>query len=461
MAKARTKYVCQNCGYISATFLGRCPNCGAWNSLVEETEAPVKTAAPRKTSGGTKIMPQRLNDVSLKKEPRVVTELNELNRVLGGGIVPGSLILIGGDPGIGKSTLLTQVSGYLARGGAKVLYVSGEESASQIKLRAMRLGVGDSGMYLYPETDMPSITAAIDDMAPDYVIIDSVQTMNVPDMNSAVGSVSQIREVTAELMRIAKTNQITIFIVGHVTKEGAIAGPKILEHMVDTVLYFEGDMHHTYRMLRSVKNRFGSTNEIGIFEMHQSGLAEVANPSELFLEERLAGATGSAVVVSMEGTRPILVELQALMTPTMYGNAKRTSSGLDHNRVSLIIAVLEKRANLMLQNQDAYLKATGGVRLDEPAIDLAMAMAIASSYRDNEIAPTDCFVGEIGLTGEVRRVNRIEDRIKEAAKLGFKRIFVPKNNLQGFASRDRIKVIGVASVSEALQVVFNQKGGTK
>ena len=285
--------------------------------------------------------------------------------------------------------------------------------------------------------------------------------MNVPDMNSAVGSVSQIREVTAELMRIAKTNQITIFIVGHVTKEGAIAGPKILEHMVDTVLYFEGDMHHTYRMLRSVKNRFGSTNEIGIFEMHQSGLAEVANPSELFLEERLAGATGSAVVVSMEGTRPILVELQALMTPTMYGNAKRTSSGLDHNRVSLIIAVLEKRANLMLQNQDAYLKATGGVRLDEPAIDLAMAMAIASSYRDTEIAPTDCFVGEIGLTGEVRRVNRIEDRIKEAAKLGFKRIFVPKNNLQGFASRDKIKVIGVASVSEALQVVFNQKGGTK
>ena len=457
MAKTKTQYVCQNCGYISATFLGRCPNCGAWNSLVEETQSvtPAKAApAPRHTSAGGQVKPMLMSKVSMEREPRTSTDLGELDRVLGGGIVPGSLILIGGDPGIGKSTLLTQVSGRLASKGAKVLYVSGEESAAQIKMRATRLGVGDSGMYLYPETDMPSISQAIDDMHPDYVVIDSVQTMNVPEMNSAVGSVSQIREVTAELMKIAKTEQITIFIVGHVTKEGAIAGPKILEHMVDTVLYFEGDMHHTYRMIRSVKNRYGSTNEIGIFEMHQNGLAEVANPSELFLDERLPNATGSAVVVSMEGTRPILVEIQALMTPTMYGNAKRTSSGLDHNRVSLIIAVLEKRANLMLQNQDAYLKATGGVRLDEPAIDLAMAMAIASSYRDSEISPTDCFVGEIGLTGEVRRVNRIEDRIKEAAKLGFKRIFIPKNNLQGLPARDKIKVIGVASVSEALDRVF-------
>ncbi|WP_179395843.1 DNA repair protein RadA [Lacticaseibacillus absianus] len=455
MAKPKTQYVCQNCGYISAGYLGRCPNCGTWNSLVEETVATGPKPAPRTTTAGTKIQPQRLDQVSITKEERVTTELGELNRVLGGGVVPGSLILIGGDPGIGKSTLLLQVSGYLARTGGKVLYVSGEESASQIKMRASRLGVEDSGMYLYPETDMPSIKQAISDMAPQYVVIDSVQTMNVPDMNAAVGSVSQIREVTAELMKIAKTEQITIFIVGHVTKEGAIAGPKILEHMVDTVLYFEGDMHHTYRMLRSVKNRFGSTNEIGIFEMHESGLTEVANPSELFLDERLEGATGSAVVVSMEGTRPILVEIQALLTPTMYGNAKRTSSGVDHNKVSLIIAVLEKRANLMLQNQDAYLKATGGVRLVEPAIDLAMAMALASSYRDVGIAATDCFVGELGLTGEVRRVNRIEDRIREAAKLGFKRIFVPKNNLQGFTARDKIEVIGVASVAEALHKVFD------
>jgi DNA repair protein RadA/Sms len=281
--------------------------------------------------------------------------------------------------------------------------------------------------------------------------------MNVPDMNSAIGSVSQIREVTSELMRIAKSQGITIFVVGHVTKEGSIAGPKMLEHMVDTVLYFEGDMHHTYRILRSVKNRFGSTNEIGIFEMRNDGLQEVANPSEIFLEERMQGATGSAVVVSMEGTRPILVEIQALITPTLFGNAKRTSSGIDRNKASLIMAVLEKRADVMLQNQDAYLKATGGVRLDEPAIDLAVAMAIVSSYRDVEIAATDAFVGEIGLTGEVRRVNRIEDRVKEAAKLGFKRIFVPRNNLHGWDVPTDIDVVGVTSVSEALQKVFGRR----
>lgn len=459
MAKARTRYVCENCGNVSASYLGRCPECGAWNTLVEETVEPEKTTAskPRTSIDGRKVVPQRMNTITAQRESRVTTKLAELNRVLGGGLVPGSLILIGGDPGIGKSTLLLQVSGQLAADHGTVLYVSGEESASQIKLRAERLGVADSGMYLYPETDMPSIMGAVDDLQPDYLIIDSVQTMNVPDMNSAVGSVGQIREVTAELMRLAKSKQITIFIVGHVTKEGAIAGPKILEHMVDTVLYFEGDMHHTYRILRSVKNRFGSTNEIGIFEMRQGGLTEVANPSEIFLEERLAGATGSAVVVSMEGTRPILVEIQALMTPTMYGTAQRTSSGIDRNKVSLIMAVLEKRANLLLQNQDAYLKATGGVRLDEPAIDLAVAVAIASSYRDQEIPATDCFVGEIGLTGEVRRVSRIEDRVHEAAKLGFKRIFVPKNNLQGWDVPTNIDVIGVTSVAEALHKVFGKR----
>ena len=286
MAKAKTQYVCQNCGYISATYLGRCPNCGGWNTLVEETVSSSKSV-PRQTAAGSKIKPTRMNDVTITKETRVKTGLDELNRVLGGGVVPGSLVLIGGDPGIGKSTLLLQVSGQLANTGGTVLYVSGEESASQIKMRAGRLGVANSGMYLYPETDMPSIEDVINQMQPDYVVIDSVQTMNVPEMNSAVGSVAQIREVTAELMRIAKSKGVTIFIVGHVTKEGAIAGPKILEHMVDTVLYFEGDMHHTYRILRSVKNRFGSTNEIGIFEMHQDGLQEVANPSEIFLEERL------------------------------------------------------------------------------------------------------------------------------------------------------------------------------
>ena len=302
---------------------------------------------------------------------------------------------------------------------------------------------------------MTSIHQYIDKLKPDFVVIDSVQTMQEPEMSSAVGSVAQIREVTAELMQIAKTNGITIFIVGHVTKGGAIAGPKILEHMVDTVLYFEGDLHHAYRILRAVKNRFGSTNEIGIFEMKEGGLYEVANPSEIFLEERLNGATGSAIVVSLEGTRPILVEIQALVTPTAFGNAKRTTTGLDHNRISLIMAVLEKRAGLLLQNQDAYLKAAGGVKLDEPAIDLAIAVSIVSSYRDAQSQATDCFIGELGLTGEIRRVNRIEQRVAEAAKLGFKRVILPKNNLAGWTPPRDINVVGVSTLSEALKVTFN------
>lgn len=301
---------------------------------------------------------------------------------------------------------------------------------------------------------MDSIRATIDEMNPQYVVIDSVQTMQATDVSSAIGSVSQIRAVTAQLMQIAKGKNITVFVVGHVTKGGVLAGPKILEHMVDTVLYFEGDLHHTYRILRSVKNRFGSTNELGIFEMNSDGLKEVANPSEIFLEERLKDATGSAVVVSLEGTRPILVEIQALITPSVFGNAQRTATGLNRNRVSLIMAVLEKRANLLLQNQDAYLKAAGGVKLDEPAIDLAIAVAIASSYRDKGTRPTDAFVGEVGLTGEIRRVNRIEQRVQEAAKLGFRRIFIPKNNLQKWTPKEGIQVIGVKTIGEALQLAL-------
>lgn len=455
MAKVKTQFVCQNCGYSSPRFLGRCPNCGEWNTLVEEK---VQSAADRKSRvsmNGTTVKPTKINEIKMGETPRVKTKLKELNRVLGGGIVPGSLILIGGDPGIGKSTLLLQVSGQLNQTGGKVLYVSGEESATQIKMRADRLHVTGDQFYVYPETDMSSIRQTIEDLKPDYVVIDSVQTMSEPDISSAIGSVAQIREVTAELMQIGKTNNITIFIVGHVTKGGAIAGPKILEHMVDTVLYFEGDLHHTYRILRSQKNRFGSTDELGIFEMRESGLTEVANPSEVFLEERLKDATGSAVVVSMEGTRPILVEIQALITPTVFGNAQRTATGLNRNRVSLLMAVLEKRANLMLQNQDAYLKAAGGVKLDEPAIDLAIAISIASSYRDKGTQPTDAFVGEVGLTGEIRRVNRIEQRVGEAQKLGFKRIFVPKNNLQGWTPPTGITVIGVATLGEALKKALN------
>ncbi|BDI02524.1 DNA repair protein RadA [Ligilactobacillus murinus] len=456
MAKVKTRYVCQNCGYVSPRYLGRCPNCSEWNTLVEEVEqksAAVK-ATPRVTLTGTTNAPQKIDTIKISQTPRVDTKNGELNRVLGGGVVPGSMVLIGGDPGIGKSTLLLQVSGSLSDQGGKLLYVSGEESANQIKMRAQRLGVSGSEFYLYPETDMGSILQNIEDLKPDYVIIDSVQTMQMPEVTSAVGSVAQIREVTAALMQVAKTNGITIFIVGHVTKGGAIAGPKILEHMVDTVLYFEGDMHRTYRILRAVKNRFGSTNEIGVFEMRDGGLVEVPNPSEIFLEERLSGATGSAVVVSMEGTRPILAEIQALVTPTAFGNAKRTTTGLDHNRVSLIMAVLEKRAGLLLQNQDAYLKAAGGVKLDEPAIDLAIAMSLVSSYRDQQTAPDDCFIGELGLTGEIRRVTRIDQRIAEAAKLGFRRVFIPQNNLNGLELPTNIDVVGVKTISEALRHVF-------
>ena len=408
--------------------LGRCPNCGAWNQLVEELE-PQKVIAPvTPNSAGETKQPVKLSEITFNEEKRVHTGLTELDRVLGGGVVPGSLVLIGGDPGIGKSTLLLQVSGQLEQTGGQVLYVTGEESASQIKLRANRLHVQGKELFIYPETDMNAVSQMVQQQKPDYLIIDSVQTMNIPDLSSAIGSVAQVRAVTSQLMTIAKQQGVTVFVVGHVTKGGAIAGPKILEHMVDTVLYFEGDLHHNYRILRSVKNRFGSTNEIGMFAMQDDGLKEVANPSEIFLEERLAHATGSAVVVSMEGTRPILVEIQSLITPTLYGMAKRTTTGLDHNRVAVIMAVLEKRANILLQNQDAYLKATGGVHLDEPAIDLAMAMAIVSSYRNLGLAADECFVGEIGLTGEIRRVNLIDQRIKEAAKLGFQRIYVPANN---------------------------------
>lgn len=413
--------------------------------------AEVKNA--RVSLTGEKTRPMKLNEVSSIQVARTKTNMEEFNRVLGGGVVPGSLVLIGGDPGIGKSTLLLQVSTQLSTIGT-VLYVSGEESAQQIKLRAERLGDIDSEFYLYAETNMQSIRTEIEKIKPDFLIIDSIQTIMSPDISSVQGSVSQVREVTNELMQIAKTNNIATFIVGHMTKEGTLAGPRTLEHMVDTVLYFEGERQHTFRILRAVKNRFGSTNEIGIFEMQSQGLVEVLNPSEVFLEERLDGATGSAIVVTMEGTRPILAEVQALVTPTMFGNAKRTTTGLDFNRASLIMAVLEKRAGLLLQNQDAYLKSAGGVKLDEPAIDLAAAVAIASSYKDKPTNPQECFIGEIGLTGEIRRVNRIEQRINEAAKLGFTKVYAPKNSLTGIKVPKEITVIGVTTIGEVLQKVF-------
>lgn len=395
----------------------------------------------------------KLDQVELFDTPRVETDLDEFNRVLGGGVVPGSLVLIGGDPGIGKSTLLLQVSTQLASRG-RVLYVSGEESAQQIKLRAERLGDIDTDFYLYAETNMQSIRNEVERLQPDFLIVDSIQTIMTPEIQSTQGSVSQVREVTGELMQLAKTNDIATFIVGHVTKEGQLAGPRMLEHMVDTVLYFEGERQNTFRILRAVKNRFGSTNEIGIFEMQGNGLVEVTNPSEVFLEERLEGSTGSAIVCALEGTRPILVEIQALTTPTMFGNAKRTTSGLDFNRVSLIMAVLEKRAGFLLQQQDAYLKSAGGVKLDEPAIDLAVAVAIASSYKEEPTDARECFIGEIGLTGEIRRVTRMEQRLNEASKLGFQKVYAPKNSLAGVGIPENLKVVGVTTLSECLKKVF-------
>lgn len=454
MAKKKSKFMCNSCGYEAAKWMGRCPGCGEWNTMNEEIEVTSKgpRGAFQHSTTATKATP--IIHVEVQEETRIVTEMNEFNRVLGGGIVPGSLVLIGGDPGIGKSTLLLQVSALLSNQGKRVLYISGEESVRQTKLRAERLGVHTPELYIYSETNLEFLNQTIDEVQPKFVIVDSIQTVHHPEVTSAPGSVSQVRECTAELMRIAKTKNIAIFLVGHVTKEGQIAGPRILEHMVDTVLYFEGERHHNHRILRSQKNRFGSTNEIAIFEMLQGGLKEVLNPSELFLQERSQGAPGSTIVASMEGTRPILVEIQSLITPTSFNYPKRMATGVDQNRVQLLMAVLEKRMGMMLQAQDAYIKVAGGVKLDEPAIDLAVLTSIVSSFKDQTVRPTDCFIGEVGLTGEIRRVSRIEQRVQEAAKLGFKRAFIPASNIGGWEFPADIQVVGVETISDALREAF-------
>ncbi|MBM0067828.1 DNA repair protein RadA [Alkalicoccobacillus gibsonii] len=457
MAKKKTKFVCQECGYESAKWMGKCPGCQEWNTMVEEMEAVTKQSSRSYvTSSTTTTKPQPLSQVVGDREPRIDTTIQELNRVLGGGIVPGSLVLVGGDPGIGKSTLLLQLSAKLAEKKEKVLYISGEESVKQTKLRADRLGMIAPELFVLAETDLQFIQHAIEEVEPSLVIIDSIQTVYQDEITSAPGSVAQVRECTAAFMKIAKTKGIAIFIVGHVTKQGSIAGPKLLEHMVDSVLYFEGERHHTYRILRAVKNRFGSTNEMGIFEMKEAGLEEVLNPSEIFLEERSQGAAGSVVVASMEGTRPVLVELQALISPTGYGNPRRMATGIDHNRVSLLMAVLEKRVGLLLQTQDAYLKVAGGVKLDEPAIDLAIALSIASSFKDQPTQSMDAAIGEVGLTGEIRRVSRIDQRVNEAAKLGFKRVIIPEKNLGGWTVPPGIEVVGVPTLERAIEVVLGR-----
>jgi DNA repair protein RadA/Sms len=452
MAKIVTKYVCQSCGYVSPRWVGKCPNCSEWNTFVEEAPSPLRVS--RKPAGAvSRIEPVSLNDIEREETPRVSTNIEEFDRVLGGGVVPGSLILLGGDPGIGKSTLMMQLA--LQLGQSVVLYMTGEESSRQIKLRAERLQPAGAGHILVlAETNLDLILDIIERATPDLIVVDSIQTMYRPGLESAPGSVSQVRESTALLLRLAKTRGVPIVIIGHVTKEGMIAGPRVIEHMVDTVLQFEGEAHYSYRVLRALKNRFGSTNEIGIFEMHDSGLREVRNPSEVFLSERRSGTSGSTVVASIEGSRPILVEVQALVTSTSYGMPQRTSTGVDTRRLSLLLAVLEKRVGLGLGSQDVFVNIAGGVRIDEPAVDLGIATSITSSLRDSPVDASAVAVGEIGLGGEIRTVGHMEKRVQEAAKLGFKRIVVPQNNLKGLKANGDIEVIGADRVERAMEILL-------
>jgi len=456
VAKVKVRFVCTECGAESPKWMGRCPGCQAWNTMTEEVVAPAGPAGMREARFLAKDPPRSVVHIEGNREPRLSTGLEELDRVLGGGLVPGSLLLVGGDPGIGKSTLLLQTSHALAMRGLNVLYVSGEESAQQVKLRADRLGALAERLYVLSETNLDRVGEALEAVRPDFLVIDSIQTVYRPDVPSAPGSVSQVRECAAELLRIAKGRNVATVLVGHVTKEGAIAGPRLLEHMVDAVLYFEGERHHTYRILRAIKNRFGSTNEIGIFDMAENGLRQVPNPSELFLSERPLGVAGSCVVASMEGTRPVLVELQALVAPTHFPSPRRMTAGWDHNRLALVIAVLEKRMGFFLQNQDAYLNVAGGVKLVEPAADLAAAVCLASSFKDIPTQPYDVVFGEVGLTGEVRAVSRAEQRVKEAHKLGFRRVILPSRSMKGWRPPQGIKLIGVDTVADALRAALGQ-----
>ena len=454
MAKGRTcVYFCQNCGYESGKWLGPCPGCREWNTFVEEF-VDKRSVGKGKQSGNEHAQTVPLSAIEMTQDKRVSTNIAELDRVLGGGIVQGSLVLVGGDPGIGKSTLLLQVCQNLSKQKVKVLYISGEESLQQIKIRAERIGTFEDSLSLLCETNLDTIQKVIDREKPQIVVIDSIQTMYNENVASAPGSVSQVRESTGTLMQIAKGSGISIFIVGHVTKEGVVAGPRVLEHMVDTVLYFEGDRHAAYRILRGVKNRFGSTNEIGVFEMRQNGLVEVENPSEFMLSGKPEGASGSVVACSMEGTRPILLEVQALVCHTNFGIPRRTAAGTDFNRVNLLMAVLEKRLGLQLGNCDAYINIAGGIRMNEPAIDLGIVLSIISSYKEKPIdEKTICF-GEVGLSGEVRAVSMAEQRVLEAKKLGFDTCILPevcRENIKGISG---IKLVGVRTVKDAMDCIM-------
>lgn len=459
MAKVKTRYVCQNCGYINPKWLGKCPECLQWNTFEEEIEEKVSPRAKSLAMVGNSInsKPVKINSITIDREERFSTKIPELDRVLGSGIIPGSLILVGGDPGIGKSTLLLQVSNNISETGKKVLYISGEESENQIKMRAKRLNINSDNLLIYTENNLSAIEVVILDIKPDVIIVDSVQTMINPEINSAPGTVSQIKEATSKFMKISKQNGISTFIVGHVTKEGALAGPKILEHMVDTVLYFEGERYNTYRILRAVKNRFGSTNELGVFEMKSDGLVELENPSKILISEKPVDVSGSVIVSTVEGTRSMLLELQALVATTNFGYPRRTTTGVDNNRVALILAVLEKVVGMQIQNQDVFVNIIGGLRINEPSMDLGIALAIASSFRNIPIDASVAVTGEIGLTGEIRTVSFIEKRISECEKLGFTKMVIPRGNyIDEFKKDYSMELIPVSNLRQAIFEVLGR-----
>ncbi len=454
MAKTRTKYVCTNCGRQTPRFMGRCPNCGEFNTMQEEVEEVSRASSARSRPAMTVPgnTPQALAEISSDVGERLYVPVEEFSRVLGGGIVPGSIILLGGEPGAGKSTIMIQICALLAQELGTVLYVSGEESTRQIKMRADRLGLEAESLYLLTETNLSSIFEHVRQLNPTVLVVDSIQTTYIDEIESSPGSVTQVRESASRLQSLAKSTGTSIFLIGHVTKEGSIAGPRVLEHIVDTVLYLEGDQFQSFRLLRSVKNRFGATNEVGVFEMQQRGMVEVPNPSEAFLAERVVNAPGSAIAVTMEGTRPLLVELQALTSPTSFGNPRRTPNGVDFNRLLLISAVLSKRVGLKLHEQDIFVNVIGGFKISEPASDLAMAMAMASSYYDTAIPADLAIIGEVGLSGELRTVSQINTRLNEAAKIGFKRALLPKTRRMPDDVPPGIELIPVRSVADAMRV---------
>ena len=451
MPKIKTKWICQNCGYETPKSLGKCPECSSWGSFVEEAYDTSRTPVSSNAAAFSDSAPCLINEITIENTIRFSSGIEEFDRVLGGGLVQGSIVLLAGDPGIGKSTILLQTSKSICNAGKKLLYVSAEESASQVKLRAQRLGVNSNSLYIYSQTNFELIKTQVDDLKPDVLIIDSIQAIYSQGITSSPGSVSQIRECTNILMDIAKNKNITVVVIGHVTKEGNIAGPKVLEHMVDTVIYFEGDRYKSYRLLRCMKNRFGTTNEVGVFNMEDDGLHEVSNPSELFLHERTQNITpGSVVIATNEGTRPLLLEIQALVGTTPYPSPRRVSNGIDYNRVLQILAVLEKRIGLNLSKQDVYVNVIGGLEIDEPAADLGVALAVATCARDVIVSPDTVIVGEIGLSGEIRSVNNLQKRIKEAEKLGFKKIIVPASNKISSDEFGEINVISVERLMDAI-----------